>query len=66
MLLGEKTTTQSVRVHERCDSPVEYVVAPQWFVRVLDFKEELLEAGEKIAWHPPQTGWRRSWTDNEL
>ena len=65
MLLSEKTTTQSVRVHERCDRPVEYVVAPQWFVRVLDFKEELLEAGEKIAWHPPHM-WNRyqQWVEN--
>ena len=43
---------QTVRLHERCDTPVEYRVSPQWFVRVLDFKEQLLAAGEAIDWCP--------------
>jgi valyl-tRNA synthetase len=52
LLLDRRRVAQSVRIHERCDTPIEYVVAQQWFVRVLDFKQELLEAGEQIAWHP--------------
>src|SRR5574341_589780 len=52
LILGEQRIMQSVRVHERCDTPVEYIVAPQWFVRVLDFKKEFLAAGEKLVWHP--------------
>ena len=43
---------QSVRVHERDDTPVEYIVTKQWFVKVLDYKKELLEAGEQVTWHP--------------
>jgi len=54
LLLGQEAVAQSVRAHERCDTPVEYVVAPQWFIRVLDFKDELRRAGAQIAWHPPQ------------
>ena len=54
-----------MRVHERCDTPVEYVVTTQWFVRVLDFKEPLLEAGERITWHPAHMGARyRDWVEN--
>lgn len=52
-LLGQRTISQSVRVHERCDTPVEYVVAKQWFVRVLEHKAALLEAGARVQWHPP-------------
>ena len=52
LLLGRQPLAQSVRVHERCDTPVEYIVAAQWFVRVLDRKEELLAAADAIAWHP--------------
>jgi valyl-tRNA synthetase len=64
-LLERKTTTQSVRVHERCDTPVEYVVATQWFVRALDFKEPLLEAGERITWRPAHMGTRYGeWVEN--
>ncbi len=65
LLLDRQPTAQSVRVHERCDTPVEYIVAPQWFVRVLEFKHELLEAGDKIAWHPAHMRTRyREWVEN--
>ena len=50
---GMWPTEQIVRVHERCMAPVEFVVAPQWFIRILDAKEELRTAGSAIDWHPP-------------
>lgn len=65
MILGREALVQSVRVHERCDTTVEYIVTPQWFVRVLDFKEELLQAGERVRWHPPHMAARyRAWVEN--
>lgn len=65
LLLKRESVAQSVRVHERCDTPVEYLVTPQWFVRVLDFKRELLEAGERIEWQPAHMHARyREWVEN--
>jgi valyl-tRNA synthetase len=65
LLLAREPILQSVRVHERCDTPVEYVVSQQWFVKVLDFKEPLLEMGEQIIWHPAQMKTRyREWVEN--
>lgn len=65
LLLDADPTQQTVGVHERCDTPVEYMVAPQWFVRVLDFKEELLAAGDRVTWHPPHMHTRyRQWVEN--
>ena len=52
LILRKEPTTQTVRVHERCDTAVEYLVAHQWFVKVLEHKQELLEIGERINWHP--------------
>jgi valyl-tRNA synthetase len=64
-VLKREPTGQSVRVHERCDTPVEYLVAWQWFIRVLDFKQQLLEAGERIEWQPAHMGARyREWVEN--
>ncbi len=64
-LLAQRPIHQSVRVHERCDTPVEYVVASQWFVRVLDFKEKLLDAGSQVAWYPSHMETRyREWVEN--
>ncbi len=63
-LLDEKPLAQTVRVHERCDTPVEYVVTPQWFIRVLDFKDEFLAIGAQIAWRPPHMQTRyRQWIE---
>jgi valyl-tRNA synthetase len=64
-LLGQQPVVQSVRVHERCDTPVEYIVTQQWFVRLLDFKEELLEAGDQVVWRPAHMKARyRAWVEN--
>ncbi len=64
-LLDVQPTSQSIRVHERCDTPAEYITTLQWFIRVLDFKEDLLKAGENICWHPEQMKSRYiSWVQN--
>ena len=52
LVLDIKNTFQTVSVHERCDTPVEYIETKQWFVKIIDQKERLLDAGRKINWHP--------------
>jgi valyl-tRNA synthetase len=64
-IVEQESVAQSVRVHERCDTPVEYIITGQWFLRVLDHRQELLQAGERIAWHPPHMKARyRQWVEN--
>lgn len=65
LLRGREWVEQSVRVHERCDTPVEYLVAQQWFIRVLDFKPQLLALGEQITWQPAHMRARyHEWVEN--
>jgi valyl-tRNA synthetase len=65
LLLDRQPIMQTVRVHERCDTPVEYLMSQQWFIRVLDQKEALLEAGESLRWIPEHMGARyHSWVEN--
>ncbi len=52
LILQQETIEHNVGVHERCDTPVEYLQTRQWFIRILDEKERLLAAGRKIAWYP--------------
>jgi len=52
LILDKKAASQTVSVHERCETPIEYIETKQWFINVLDRKEMLLEAGRKINWHP--------------
>lgn len=65
LLLGRRPVEQSVRVHERCDTPVEYIVTWQWFIRVLNQKDVWQRAGEEIAWWPaPMWARYRDWVEN--
>ncbi|KAA3663567.1 MAG: valine--tRNA ligase, partial [Chloroflexi bacterium] len=65
LLLKQEPISQSVRIHERCDTPVEYIVTHQWFIHLLDHKEALLAAGNQITWHPPHMQNRYTqWVEN--
>ncbi len=51
--MGEQwDITHDVKVHERCDTPIEFLVTEQWFIEYLDLKEKYLEVGEELNWHP--------------
>lgn len=52
LLKNQKKITHAVNVHERCGTEVEFLKTWQWYIRVLDIKEDLLEAGRRIIWHP--------------
>lgn len=52
-LKEQRNITHSVNVHERCKKPIEYVVLTQWFLNILDHKEEFLQqARENLNWFP--------------
>ena len=44
---------QAYPVAERSGSPVEWLLAPQWFLRVLDRKDALRARSDALRWHPP-------------
>lgn len=52
-LKGEPTPTdQMVKYYEKGDRALEFVPTRQWFIKILEHKDELLAQGEKIEWHP--------------
>lgn len=52
LLVGQKKIMHIVNVHERCDTPIEFLVTKQWFIRYLDLKEIFLKLGKQLKWHP--------------
>ncbi|MDH5722773.1 MAG: valine--tRNA ligase [Alphaproteobacteria bacterium] len=52
LVKGEKTVNQSVSVGERSEVPVEFHMAPQWFIKVLDHKERFRKRAEELEWFP--------------
>jgi valyl-tRNA synthetase len=64
-IIDRQPTSQTIRVHERCDTPVEYRMLPQWFIRVLDHKDKLLDLGQQLNWYPSYMKARyMSWVEN--
>ncbi len=51
-LLDRREITHTKKVHERCDTPIEFLVKEQWYIKLLDKKEEYLEAGKEMEWYP--------------
>ncbi len=51
-LLDQKAITHSVSTHERCKQEIEYLVLNQWFVNILDHKDQLVAIADKIDWKP--------------
>jgi valyl-tRNA synthetase len=47
-----RPVTHTVRFYEKGYNPLEFIPTRQWFIKILEFKEELLGQGKKIAWHP--------------
>ncbi|MDB5037945.1 MAG: valyl-tRNA synthetase [Bacteriovoracaceae bacterium] len=57
--------TRVVNTHERCGTPVEFLVQPQWFIKVCENKEKLIEVGRKIKWNPDFMRHRfENWVEN--
>jgi len=52
LLIRQEQITHAVNMHERCGTEVEFLKTPQWFINLLDHKEELLEAADQIRWYP--------------
>jgi valyl-tRNA synthetase len=51
-LRGSGATRQVVGVHERCETPVEFQVRPQWFLRVRDLRDTLRRRAGELSWVP--------------
>ena len=46
------STEQFVKFYEKGEYPLELIPTRQWYVKILDYKNELIEQGRKIQWHP--------------
>jgi valyl-tRNA synthetase len=52
LLLSQRPIKHAVNVHERCKRDIEFALLSQWFIKVLEFKKELLAMGDKVTWYP--------------
>ena len=56
-----------VQTHERCGKEVEYSVMKQWFIDIMNHKEDFIRIGNEIKWHPDHMHNRyNEWVENIL
>ncbi len=49
----------------RCNTPVEYIVTKQWFIKTLKHKKDIIKRAKEIRWYPEFMRKRfENWTEN--
>jgi valyl-tRNA synthetase len=52
-LHGEpRPITHAVKFYEKGDRPLEILTSRQWFIKTMEYRENLLERGRELQWHP--------------
>jgi valyl-tRNA synthetase len=52
-LLGDpRPITHAVKFYEKGDRPLEILTSRQWFIKTMDFREQLLARAGALQWHP--------------
>ena len=51
-LVKQEENPQNVGTCWRCHTHIEYLQVPQWFIKILDMKDEVLAAADEIDWYP--------------
>ncbi|HEY8472816.1 MAG TPA: valine--tRNA ligase [Natronosporangium sp.] len=51
-LLASDPISQTVGVHERCQTPIEFQLRPQWFVGITEHREAFRRRAHELVWVP--------------
>jgi len=52
LLVKQEKTVQSVGTCWRCSTPVEFLDTPQWFLKLMDYRNDILKTADEIKWNP--------------
>jgi len=63
--ISSENIEHEVQLHERCNKEIEYAVHGQWFIDLMNHKEDFLRIGDEINWHPKHMQVRyNEWVEN--
>ena len=51
-LIKKESMNHAVNTHDKCGTDIEYIATAQWFIKIMDKKDKLIEQGNKINWFP--------------
>lgn len=52
LIKDKRAIDHDVNTHERCHTPVEFLSKPQWFLKIMDIKDQLIARADEINWYP--------------
>ena len=52
LLVKQEAITHPVKSAERSGAPIEIMLTKQWFIKILDKKDILLQRANEVKWHP--------------
>lgn len=52
LIVEQKEIIHAVNVHDKCGTEIEFVDTSQWFISIVNKKNELLDQANKINWYP--------------
>jgi valyl-tRNA synthetase len=53
LIIKQTPIKHAVKCAERSGTPIEILLTKQWFIKILDHKENFAKQVEKSKWHPP-------------
>lgn len=63
-LLKQEDVENVVSIYERTGREIEFLATRQWYVRLLDKKDKLIELGRTLNWYPTHMGKRyENWVE---
>ncbi len=52
LIIEQNKISHVVNVHDKCGTEVEFLPTEQWFIKILDKKQEWISQGKRISWLP--------------
>jgi valyl-tRNA synthetase len=52
LITEQKQISHIVNVHDKCGTEIEILSTDQWFIKILNKKEDFIKQGNKIKWYP--------------
>ncbi len=52
LVVKQEDAKQNVGGCWRCHTPIEFLQVPQWFLRTMQYKEQVLKLADEVKWHP--------------
>ena len=52
LVVKQEDVKQNVGGCWRCHHPIEFLQMPQWFLKTMDYKEQVLKLADEVEWYP--------------